>query len=325
MVSTISCTIRDPELLPTIRGINCVYGNALIRRQVARRQSEKGNNAMLSFALGLRIEDIFLTGDEVYNHFNLLSHPMELFTGYGCHDGYTPKNNEGNLNEICTAEVQGGLCYYLDCLRRLSSHAETARLVHIVPGHIQMDDRQYIKIYDTSSGNVERPWAPVESEVINLEDNLLAPKPRLYQVTVKPKAIATANDNELIAYYEASANGETPYRIRPGRLTCEILKRTGAIACNKNDCGPNLAFPCSLVRQGWQRHGSQDKDKSTRSGIEPECFVWPQMSDIARCVAFQKSRSGSSGIFLRRSECLACCTTSVLRSQLTGTGLYHIM
>ena len=57
MVLTISCIERDPELLPTIRGILCVY-NDQANQIAASKLSGNPDASLLSIALGLKIEGV---------------------------------------------------------------------------------------------------------------------------------------------------------------------------------------------------------------------------------------------------------------------------
>ncbi|KAL9038995.1 MAG: hypothetical protein Q9214_005057 [Letrouitia sp. 1 TL-2023] len=140
MVSTMSCVTKDDEILPTIRGMRVAY-NRISTNWSARERT------LLAFALDLGEKGLYGPEEEMLRRLDLLSYPIEILSGESNHGRYLSENNPMGL-EYCTATVKQGLCYYLNCLRSLSSCAENARLVHIIPGHIQMGYRQFSSVFD---------------------------------------------------------------------------------------------------------------------------------------------------------------------------------
>ncbi|KAI9817885.1 MAG: hypothetical protein M1827_001004 [Pycnora praestabilis] len=154
MISTISCTVRDSDLLPTIRGIRIIHSEMSAQVSVARTATEL---PPLSVALGLEVEGMNFEHSQRYRRFDLLSNAIEIFSGHSDHARYYNKISDSLDRDICTARVRQGTCYYLDCLRSLSSQADMACLVHVLPGHIQRGDKQFSSIFDpawTSNGDL---------------------------------------------------------------------------------------------------------------------------------------------------------------------------
>ncbi|KAL8812078.1 MAG: hypothetical protein Q9223_007383 [Gallowayella weberi] len=155
MVSTLGCVTRDDEILPAVRGISLVHNR---QRTNWGLQSKTQGRPLLATALDLGMEGVSgEEADRIRSSFDRLSHPMELFSGYSDHRRYFFVDQKPyGTPQYCTAAVNNGLCYFLDCLRSISSHAGKARTVHIVPGRIHMGDRQFNQIYDIP-GTMGRP------------------------------------------------------------------------------------------------------------------------------------------------------------------------
>ena len=327
MVSTISCTARDPELLPTIRGMIRVY-NDHATRIAASKSLDNPSASLLSTALGLRIEDVHHIDNDRLDHFDLLTSPMVIFGGIVLPD-HNSQETSNEVIPICTAEVRGGLCYYLDCLRSMSSQAETARIIHIIPGHIQIGDKQYKSIHDCSVFDTNRIWTNTQFDIVDYDLAVTAMTNRHDNIVAKPVAMETTDEHGLDVYYETSIQGEPYYRLRPGWMTYKVLKQTGILNCRKIQCNSELATPCNLVNQGWHAKASIYEAATTKSGLDYGCLVWPILTDLARCIAIQQNDTPCSTVCLRRAECLPCCTATIMRGRANGTEAhlkgYHIM
>ena len=322
MVSTVSHTARDPKLFPTIRGIQSIYWKARQDVQIGI-SVERKDLPFLSIALGLKLETMFGENADCYKKFDLLSHAFELFSGVHYHNRYSTENPERN-GDICTAIVCRGLLYYLDCLRSINSQAETARTVHVLPGHIQMGNRQFDKIFD-STPTSEHLGAVQYNMIEEFDSTTLTEEQRLDDISIEALAMEKSTDRELVFFYKISIPKEPTVLVRPGRLAHTVLQRTGLIVCKGTQCNKQLAFPCALIHQGWRLTELQCAEIQSSSSVDFTCCVWPPMSDIARCMVIRQI-TGSQVLFLRRKECLACSTMSVTRahSKQTNTG-YHIL
>ena len=147
MVSTLTCVTRDDKILSAVRGLQWVHVRQLTNW---RLQSSDGGRPLLATALDLGMQGV--VGNHTDRIEERLSHPMELFSGNDDDESYLVVDQSYGGPQYCTAAVNHGLCYYLDCLRSISSAAETTRMIHIVPGLIQRDDKQFNHVYDISSG-----------------------------------------------------------------------------------------------------------------------------------------------------------------------------
>ena len=284
LVSLTSCTVTDDKILPSISGIRAVYSRACNHLKQWRHSSDEF--PLLAIAAGLPVEGMVGEWVDRHKHFDILSHHIELFSGYCNHDRYHPLENNHIGGELCTATVRQGLCYYLDCLRSLSSIVENARIVHIVPGHIQMGDRQYDSTYDPAhvvrGGNT-----PIRFNIIEKFDSGdTLEQPRWGNIKAEPRGIEKTTEHESIVFYKALIPNEPPLNLRLCYLSRRILKNRGILTCNGRQCVSRLNLPCALVRQGW-RNTNADPEAVIGYKAEKLCFIWPQLDDLGRCIVTQ--------------------------------------
>ncbi|KAI4270727.1 MAG: hypothetical protein LQ337_006507 [Flavoplaca oasis] len=327
MVSTLSCIMRDDKILPTIRGIDFVHGRQRTNWQV---RSKAGGWPLLTTALDLDKKGVYGDDADRIRKFDRLSHPMELFSGYSDHGRYVAVGNVHGEPQYCTAAVNQGLCYFLDCLRSISSVAENARMVHVIPGSIQMrdSDKTFNHVYDTMGGSevLSTEPAPVQADILET----IQPTSILRQVSrldLKIDMLGTecATGEELIAYYRATIPGGPTIRLRPGRISKLALNGTGILTCKHLNCTERLIMPCAMVRQGWLVSKDCEVQKWVDDSSGPKCLIWSQLDDYARCVAMQLHSSGH--IVIRKNECISCCLVSLLQ-EMPGKErreLYHLM
>ena len=324
MVSTISCVTGSSDILPTIRGINHVYSR---NKQDLLGSKILQSRPLLAIALGLVMENERGSELEHLRRFDLLSYPMEIFSGHSYHSRYLTENNPQGGREFCTATVKQGLCYYLNCLRSLSSHAENARMVHIVPGHIQMGDKQYSSVYDVPNQTTAH-LSPSEFDIMNeYKTSRIIQQPTQLEIKIELLGLEKFTDHELVVFFRAVVPGEPPIQLKPGRINDTVLRGTGILTCEKSHCTSRLVLPCALIERGWHIPDKNDKDSLVGSRTGHICFLWPQLEDLARCVAIQEQwNSGADEIFLRRGECFSCGTISLVRERPEGRKeLFHIL
>ena len=233
MVLSISCTARDPELQPTIRGVLSVYVDMAFTVEDSVKVKTKSQPFMFA-ALGLLTEDASM-GEVMshgkinrYTHFDLSSPAIEIFSKHTDHSRYY--GPDAGLNPPkCTAQVDRGLCYYLHCLRSLENQADLARIVHILSGHIQLEDRQFSAVFDPVI-NGRNPLSAVQHDNMK-EDNLKSVIRHSVSdsITIKAFAREKQEGTHLMAFYEVSIPGEPAFMLNPGKVPAEILKRTGLV------------------------------------------------------------------------------------------------
>ena len=319
MVSTISCVTRDDNILPTVRGIRLVYG---------RHESDwplSLERPLLAISLGLGMNGVYGPAHDEIRNFDLLSHPIEIFSGYSDHTRYLVENNPQG-REWCTATVNHGLCYYLNCLQSLSSHAENARMVHIVSGHIQMGDKQFNSVYDYGDNSVPN-LSPMQMDILGDSASAMIQQRRHIDIKLEMLGLEKAIDHELIVFYRAMVSDEPAIKLQPGRISHEVLKGTGMLTCERSQCTSRLVLPCAFVRQGWQLVDEKAAKTWIGSSTGPACLIWPQLEDLARCMALQTQLNSTTKIVLRRGECTSCCTVSLLRdwSKQDLVDLHHVL
>lgn len=322
MVSTISCVTREDDILPTIRGIGCVYSRLDLDWPLP---ANARGRPLLAVALGLSMEGLHGPDADDIRCVDLLSHPMEIFSGHSDHTRYRPENNPSG-KDYCTATVKQGLCYYLNCLQSLSSHAENARVVHIIPGHVQKDDRQFTSVHDTNEPS-KTHLSPVQIDVLqeSNNDNIIR-QPQHVDIKLELLGLEKATDHVLVVYYRAMVPGEPAITLRPGLISYSVLRGTGRVTCEGMHCTSRTVLPCALVRRGWHMLlDNSDTWIDSRTG--DICLIWPQLEDVARCVAIAELSSNKDVAVLRRSACISCCTVSLVRERLKDAfkSIFHII
>lgn len=322
MVSTICCVTRDDNILPTVRGILLVYNRHTMDWPLSLHARGR---PLLAVSLGLNMNDVFGPDEEQIREFDLLSHPIEIFSGYSDHSRYLAERNPQG-KEFCTATVKQGLCYYLNCLRSLSSHAENARVVHIIPGHIQMNDKHFDNVYDYGNTSYTH-LSPIQFDILGDSTSAAIQQRRHFDIKLEMLGLEKAIDHELIVFYRATVPDEPAIKLQPGRISREVLKGTGMLTCERSRCTSRLVLPCAFVRQGWHLAGKDDTNTWVGSRTGPLGFIWPQLEDPARCIVIQEQLSLTTQIVLRRSECTSCCTVSLLREwpKKDRKELFHVL
>ena len=321
LVSLISCTVTDDKVLPNVSGIKAVYSGAC--DYLEKRKLSNDEFSLLAIATGLRMKGMVGEWVQRYKHFDLLSHHIELFSGYCGHDRYQPSEITSLRGKMCTTTVRQGLCYYLDCLRSLNSIVENARIVHIVPGHIQMGDRQYDSTYDPAHV-IRVATTPIRFDIIKeLDSGDTLGQPQWGNLKAEPCGLEKTTEHELIVFYKALIPNELPLNLRLCYLSRRILKNRGILTCDGRQCVSRLNLPCALVRQGWRNDNPNAEAVIGYKGRKL-CFIWPHLDDLGRCIVTQLY---GGTVFFRRTECVSCCTTSLLREPTYDgwRGFVHIV
>ena len=313
MVSTLSSVTMDKDISPTIRGLRLVYVRHSADWPFPLAARER---PLLAIALGLCMEGVYGPDADDIRHVDLLSRPIEILSGLGEHSRYRPENQPSGT-EHCTATVKRGLCYYLNCLRSLSSHAENARMIFIIPGHIQMGDKQFNNVFDAQvSFEPAGHRNPIEFHRIEgNETRSLVQQPLPREIKLELLCIEKSRDHELAVFYRATIPGEPAATLRPGHFSYLVLKGTGILTCERSHCTPRLILPCALIRRGWCVSDNDDANTWINSRTGHICFIWPQLEDPERCIAISEQWSSSVEFFFRRGECTSCCTISLVRER----------
>ena len=253
-----------------------------------------------------------------------ISHPLYavslLFQGPDLPERIANAVRQQKQRNITALSKRGVVCY-MNGLCELSCQAESVRLVHVMPGHIYYNDRQYDSTQDsdtscsTSVTGLYMEDAQVHDATTSCDDiNIVRPR-----LTVAALAAEVATEEDWVAtergiscVYRITTPAAS-VQLYPGKLFFQTLRQTGRIACNGVDCASTLAFPCSIVRSGWTVHGHRIPNLTYVSRIA--CCIWPFEDEVARCIILENHCNAegiSSMTFVRRRECLPCATKSIL-------------
>ena len=234
-----------------------------------------------------------------------------------------------------TAVSEIGVCCYVDVLRSLTSQAELVRLVHILPGHISHKGRQYMAVRDFKHDRDKHipEFAQVTPASTTIEEDNLTPLGnQILRIEILARAQNTLENAICCAYkiYTPTAS----FNLHPGLLMMQILYSSGLIPCSNGPaCNKQLALPCSVVQSSWQMN--LDETPNVQFLLRIACCIWPPVDDLVRCIALQAqlpevahviASALEHTVFIRRRECLPCCTLAVVREcgeNLQGEPLDH--
>lgn len=308
LVSDMSCTNRDDVLLGAVYGLQKYYSE---NYGIYKAWVEDGEHkrTLVGIAVGLASKtDLFNV--PVSKSETLLRDVRSLFDGSVDDGGY--KYNKSTDSIIATAS--NGICCYRECLHGISSDAGAMRTIHVIPGHIERGVAQYDVVDDRSHDN---KMPPITEAVTMTKAETAVPNRepiKLGKFEIKALAKEASEYRRLHFYYKVLLPNGSSTQIQPGWFSDHVLARTGVLTCHRSKkCKQNLAFPCSAVLKGWAvDYTSRDLHYTSDLAL----CLWSYGEDIARCVAFRLHGTrtlDASTIFLRRDECLPCCTESVLR------------
>lgn len=297
LVRLVACLDIHEKLNPTISGLHLIY------KQCDRRIHLNGRRRQSP----LRLNDILCLHSLNDDNYALLSSD-EIMAGAHCLFTGHP-SEQSALQRTRTALSLNGICCYIEALHGPSSNASVLRRVRVLPGRILRGDREYAEVFDG-------PGPPFQFHLPRAKFSPTSvTTPATYredEFEVKPLVEEQSNGLGLSFYYEA-AFPMAVARIEPGNLTQRVLLRTGLIVCNRRTCKKDLAFPCRYIQDGWMLLDESFKEQEADQSIN--CLIWPfrESFDVGRCVAIQTALQNED-IFVRRDECLPCCTKTVVTS-----------
>lgn len=332
VTSAMACTVQDPDgpqLLPAVQGIVelCRDGKSPdpidhgleigdLQNPLVEGEGRKSDWNISSFywnALGLRH----------VQHRSAVFHYHTLATASVLFQGSQPRGSGLSFRDVrpSTATSRRGVCCFIDALRSISCQADTLCRIHVFAGHIQYKNRSYEFVFD---GNIpwDKAWTGADKEPAQIEGSLDSIPDAIDTVPdiTKIQALATevSEGSSIACYYRVSISNSSVL-VAPGKITECVLDRTGLISCDGHDCRRRLAFPCSVVRGGWQV--SVDHQPNLAFSSRLGCCLWMYQDETARCLVMMShhrlSSSNQHFVYLRRQECLPCCTTRVLRDSST--------
>ena len=218
------------------------------------------------------------------------------------------------------ARAGSGICCYYECLHGLSSDAGAMRLIHVLPGHIERGAVQYDVVVDGLIQGDEEPKPILEPLTITTADDSIPQHEPITFGKLEIKALATESSkyHELLFCYKVLLPNLSAFIIGPKRLCTIVLGRTGGMSCyGGGKCQDRLAFPCHSVQKGTDVDGGI---QGLRSNDRNAVCLWSIREDLARCVAIALlSPRYDHALFIRREECLPCCTETILRESANFT------
>lgn len=315
LVTVLGWTVRSPNLYPSVAGLRRVYASSPSKAESISTRPE----VLLSH---LENSDQHWPPDD-----DLLNSISHLFTGR--ESTLERKLDQWGQDKLdVSAQSENGICTYINALQALTTEVESARLIHICPGHIEWKGRRFGVVWDGPSEWFDNRFLQQDGGDVN-EEASLDIRPDMDSVPTYTsnkddfKISALAIDQEdsshlRVAFQIAWPSGQT-LLLYPRRFTNLVLKCTAWHACGRDTCGkafaeftPNLDVVC--VQRGWfSRYFSQSPF--------PRYVVWPHQSELSRCVAFRVSYcvAGHTSVMLRQNDCLKCAICAILSSRQDPT------
>ena len=214
----------------------------------------------------------------------------------------------GQHRDQATVFVNGGLCFIIDSVIRLSSRAEDALRVHIVPGHIEWKQRIYAKVRDGVSGSPRFTMHPM---ILPKADAEYKAQMQLIDSMTARAVVAEYTDFLRMSYEIKTAAGN--FFLGPGELTRNITEASSGISCSGKKCQPfngleeNFLFtvyPLRLPYDSGPRRIPFDTDE------KPNIILFGE-HELARCTAMANSVFDTK-LILQEEECIACCARRAL-------------
>ncbi|KAL8878009.1 MAG: hypothetical protein Q9198_004093, partial [Flavoplaca austrocitrina] len=304
LVTDLSCTDRDGVLPVAVHGLEQHYGKNHDSYKIWISTPER---TLVGMAVGLASETDS-TNIDVPNSESILRDVRPLFDGS---QGEQPNDMFVGI----VAKASSGICCYHECLRGVSSVAGAMRTIHVIPGHIERGMAQYDVVKDQAF-DVRTPSITESLTLAKAETAIPKHEPvRLGKSEIKALATESSDYRHLLFAYKVLLPNGFIAQIQPGLFSRNVLARTGMLTCYRSTkCKQKLAIPCSTVKKGWMVPCST---RGLYYNSNLALCLWSYSEDIARCVAFDlqsNERLEARNTFLRRDECLPCCTESVLRN-----------
>ena len=302
LVVQLACAVWDPGLRPAVAGLLAYHQLILsVRPKFVGESREHSITSELLSQFPFYME-----------HHDLINDVSAIF------DGESKPHQQKDVQY--TALSRNGVCYYLEALKGLSSRPEAVRLVHILPGHIQRDNRRYDSVQDGETWFSKIPVGQTEAWT----SPNLPPPMDFGDVEVKAMAVERSKNRVLQFYYMVTVSTHGLHSthnltamLQPCEITRHVLQQdTASDACSGGStCGKQLAGRCFAVRNGWRFPRPEGEWL-----VEATFYVWNLSTDIARCLALEAvhytgnnySTTPESAIHIRRQECLPCSTWRLL-------------
>ena len=205
--------------------------------------------------------------------------------------------------------VNGGLCFVMGCVIRLSSRAEESLRVHIIPGHVEWNRKTYTKVRD---GTIGSPRSIMRPMVLPVPEAAYKAQMQLIN-SMTARAVVTESSDCLRMSYEIKTASGT-FFLGPGALSYEMAKAASGISCSGKKCRPfngldeSFLFTLYSMRLPYEDPGKQKVPLDIPE--KPNIILFGE-HQLARCTALGWSLFDTR-LILQERECIACCARRAL-------------
>ena len=210
--------------------------------------------------------------------------------------------------------VNGGLCFALDSVMRLSSMTEDSLRVHIVPGHVEWNQKMYTKVRDGSIGSPRFIMPPT---ILPVPEAKYKAHMQLID-SMTARAVVTESSDCLRMSYEIKAASET-FFLGPGALSDEMARAASGVSCSGKTCRPfngieeNFLFTLYSMRLPYD--GPRNQKIPFDIPEKPNVILFGE-HQLARCTALGEPLFDTRMI-LQERECIACCARRALMADIS--------
>lgn len=219
-------------------------------------------------------------------------------------------NNCSVTKKGTTVLVNGGLCFVLDAVTKLSCRAEESLRVHIVPGHIEWDSKTYMKVLDGRTGGSSSHLMP--PMILPLSRTEIDAQMQLIHAMTARAVVTEAFDYLRMSYEIKTSSGTIC--VGPGELCDDIFDATSMDSCSGKECqrfaSLDEVFSFSLFNSRMP-YGSGEGRVPFTAPQKPNIILFGE-NEIARCTAMA-AKGRDTNLLLQDRECIACCARRALK------------
>ncbi|MCJ1476272.1 hypothetical protein MMC13_004938 [Lambiella insularis] len=280
------------DLRPKRRGLEVLHEE--LQSKYGRLRNDTRVNIVLLHALDhLSLLDL---ADLIYG----VEHPIAFRQSYA-----------KDLNQA-SVQVNGGLCFIMDSVIKLSDGADDALRVHIVPGHVEWSGRTHTIVKD---GKISEPLFIMPLIVLPTSKLEYEAQIRIIDSMTAQAVVTESSDCLRMSYEIKTASGT--FFLGPSQLSRDIARAAVEVSCLGKRCRPfdglytNFLFTLHNLRLPY--NGFQNQKIPFDIPEEPNIVLFGEHK-LARCTALVGG-SHFSRIILQGRECIACCARRALTAE----------
>ena len=207
--------------------------------------------------------------------------------------------------------VNGGLCFIMDSVIRLSDRAEESLRVHIIPGHIEWNQKVYTRVQDGSLGS---PRLLMDPMILPVPEAKYRAQAQLIDRMTARAIIMESSDCLRMSYEIKTASAS--FFLGPGQLSHEMAGAASGRSCSGKRCRPfgrlyehfwitvyGLRLPYAAPGNVMIPFDVPEKPNIVLFGENP----------LARCTALADLTMAKA--ILQERECIACCARRALMAK----------